>query len=123
MKNVKSIAKVLVVSSVALFGAYGVMSGEEWAKAPQAPEEQHVPIGTNVGNGEPYTYEITEVAGDEIHGVALDKISNDNRGIFLLADEVPFETKSGDKITVVWGEYEDEFVSIERVVTGGGDAK
>jgi len=71
----------------------------------------------NVGNGEPYSYVITEVDGDEIHGKPLNKISYDNRGIFLYQSEVSFNVKVGDKITVVWGDYEDEFVSIDRMVS------
>ena len=74
---------------------------------------KEVEIGTNVGNGEPYSYEITNINGDEIYGTAIDKISNDNRGIFLYADEVPFYVKPGDKIAVTWGEEEDQFAKIE----------
>jgi hypothetical protein len=77
---------------------------------------QTVEVNDNVGNGEEYTYEITSVNWDtdEIHGVPLNKESEGNKGIFLYAQEVPFDVEVGDRIVVVWGEYEDEFVSIER---------
>lgn len=70
----------------------------------------------NVGNGEEYAYKITEVVGDEIHGLPLNKEGFGNRGIFLYKHEVSFDVKAGDEIIVVWGEYEDEFERIERAV-------
>lgn len=80
----------------------------------EVQQAQETTSDNNVGNGQEYAYEITEINGDEINGVPLNKASDGNRGIFLLADEVDFEVKVGDKIAVVWGEYEDEFKSIER---------
>lgn len=71
---------------------------------------------SNVGDGKAYTYEITEINGDEINGVPLDRISDENGGIFLFQSEVSFDVKVGDTISVVWGEYEDEFASIQRAV-------
>lgn len=71
---------------------------------------------SNVGDGKSYTYEITEINGDEINGVPLDRISSENGGIFLFQSEVSFDVKVGDTISVVWGKYEDEFASIECAV-------
>lgn len=68
----------------------------------------------NVGNGEAYEYRITQIGGNEVNGVAINKKSSDNVGIFLYADEIPFDVKVGDKISIVWGEYEDEFQSIKK---------
>lgn len=69
----------------------------------------------NVGNGEAYTYKITEIIGDEIHGEPTNKISSDNRGILLFQDEVSFSVSEGDVISVIWGNEEDEFESITKV--------
>lgn len=79
-------------------------------------EVVNVKSENNVGNGEQYAYEITEINGDEINGLPLNKISDDNRGILLYQNEVAFDVKIGDKIIVVWGEYEDVFKSIEKAV-------
>ena len=69
----------------------------------------------NVGNGETYEYKITSIKGNEISGVPVNKQSNDNQGIFLYTDELDFTAHVGDKIAVVWGEYEDEFKSITKI--------
>lgn len=69
---------------------------------------------SNVGNGEEYSYKVTEIIGDEIHGVAIDKVSSDNAGIFLYASEVSFDVQIGDNLVVVWGAEEDVFKSIEK---------
>jgi len=79
-------------------------------KMEQKEQEQN-----NVGNGEEYSYIITDVIGNEVHGLPLDKESDDNKGIFLYEEELTFEVAVGDKIVVVWGEYEDEFKSIEKL--------
>ena len=85
-------------------------------KSVDVQNAKSVDVSNNVGNGEKYAYEITEINGDEINGIPLNKASNDNAGILLFEDEVGFDVEVGDKIVVVWGEYEDEFVSIERAV-------
>lgn len=69
----------------------------------------------NVNNGQSYEYEITSINGDEIRGIPLNKISNDNKGITLYTDELDFNAHVGDKVAVVWGEYEDEFKSITKL--------
>lgn len=69
----------------------------------------------NVGDNQEYTYEITSINDNEINGKALDKMSSDNKGIFLYQNEVSFDVQPGDKIAVVWGEYEDEFKSIKKL--------
>lgn len=73
-------------------------------------------ITNNVGNGQEYAYAISHVDGDKVYGVALNKKSHSNGGIFLYADEIPFVADEGDKIIVVWGEEEDEFEVISRAV-------
>lgn len=73
-------------------------------------------VVSNVGDGQEYAYEITEINGNEIHGVALNKKSSTNAGIFLYKNELDFKVKVGDKIVVMWGEYEDEFELIDRAV-------
>ncbi|MGM7720532.1 hypothetical protein [Metabacillus sp. Hm71] len=70
----------------------------------------------NVGNNQEYLYQITSITDNgEIHGKALNKVSSDNAGIFLYQSELSFNVQTGDKISVVWGQYEDEFKSIEKV--------
>lgn len=71
--------------------------------------------GTNVGDGQTYNYVITSIEGNEIHGLPLNKKGTGNRGIFLLQEEVSFKVKVGDKIAIVWGDYEDEFKSIKKI--------
>lgn len=75
---------------------------------------QHIVVESNVGNGEAYDYVITEVIGNEIHGLPTNKESYTNRGIFLFQDEVSFDVEVGDEISVVWGEEEDIFASIVK---------
>lgn len=71
--------------------------------------------GTNVGDGEVYTYTITAVIDGEVHGIPVTKASEGNRGIFLYADELDFIADEGDVIEVVWGEEEDVFERITLV--------
>lgn len=71
--------------------------------------------GTNVGDGEVYTYTITAVIDDEVHGIPVTKASEGNRGIFLYAHELDFIADEGDIIEVVWGEEEDVFERITLV--------
>lgn len=86
--------------------------GHLWnALQPEQPKESNV--GTNVGDGEAYTYNITAVIDDEIYGIPAEgEASDDNAGIFLYADEVGFVLDEGDTIEVVWGAEEDIFESI-----------
>lgn len=95
---------------------FGVTIHNQKVEAKEAQVLDEEVSHSNVGDGEEYAYVITEVNGDEINGVPLTKASDENRGIFLLADEVSFDVKVGDQIIVVWGEYEDEFKSIERAL-------
>ncbi|AYP68171.1 hypothetical protein PQE75_gp039 [Bacillus phage vB_BcoS-136] len=62
-----------------------------------------------------YTYKVTELIGNEIHGIALDNISVNNSGIFLYDYEVGFEVQIGDKILVTFGEYEDEILEVKKL--------
>ena len=70
---------------------------------------------SNVGDNQSYQYEITSIQGDEIYGKAINKISEDNHGIFLYQEEVSFNVNVGDKLGVIWGNEEDIFKSIERI--------
>lgn len=102
---------------VAMVGSVTGCSSNEVATQPQAPNKiVEVIPNDNVGNGQHYTYEITEINGNEINGLPLDKASYGNRGILLYTSEVGFDVQIGDAISVVWGEYEDEFKSIEKAV-------
>lgn len=76
------------------------------------PIEKYI---NNVGNNESYTYKITSVSNNEVHGEATNNISLDNAGIFLYQSELDFNVQPGDTISVVWGQYEDEFKSIKIV--------
>ncbi|QJI52316.1 hypothetical protein [Psychrobacillus phage Perkons] len=69
----------------------------------------------NVGNGQEYEYQITVIEDNEIHGIPLNKMSDDNQGIFLYDNELDFNVNIGDKIVVIWGQYEDEFERIELI--------
>lgn len=102
----KLIAAILTMSVLALVACQGQPD-----EITEADIEYH-----NVGNGLPYTYEIMEIdyQTKEAWGKPLDKISEGNQGIYLYLDEVDFDLEPGDRITVVWGEHEDEFLSIER---------
>jgi hypothetical protein len=118
MKKSTALAIVGVMAIVALCYIGSLLnSSKQVVEAITAPQVQTVDEErSNVGNGEAYAYEITDISEREMNGVPLNKESDDNRGIMLYKDEVPFEVELGDKIVVVWGEYEDEFVSIERAV-------
>lgn len=49
-----------------------------------------------------YIYEVTEINGSEIRGVAVTKESENNKGVFLYQDDTDLEV--GDKIAITWGE-------------------
>lgn len=89
-------------------------AGQTVSDAPISNDGRSVLIAPDVpDDNQPYTYEITEVTGNEIHGVPIDgEESDDNGGIFLYQSELDFDVQEGDLVTVVWGEYEDEFKSI-----------
>lgn len=70
---------------------------------------------SNVGDNQSYQYKITNIEGNEINGKPLDNISDDNKGVFLYKNELDFFVNEGDKISIVWGEEEDIFKSIEKV--------
>lgn len=78
--------------------------------------ETTVDITQNVGNGLKYAYKVTDISEREMQGTPLNYESEGNKGLMLYLDEIGFEVELGDEIIVVWGEYEDEFVSIERAV-------
>lgn len=118
MSIVKTFSSIVLAGAVVtsvVFAAQPVIQDFANANAEAATAkftECNVP--SNVGDGQTYSYTVTEVKGEEIHGVPLDKYSCTNKGIFLLKDEVSFEVNVGDAIEVVWGENEDEFASIEK---------
>lgn len=104
MKNLfKSLLAVVMLTSLV-----GCSNDTAFAELVEAKDFEN----NNVGNGETYVYEITDINETEIHGIPLTKASDGNRGIFLYKDEVDFEVELGDVIYVVWGEEEDEFASI-----------
>ena len=73
-------------------------------------------VESNVGDGQEYAYEIVEINGEEMYGEPLNKKSKTNVGLTIFADEVGFDVKLGDKIVVIWTEYEDEFAFVDRAV-------
>lgn len=101
----------LGIAVIMLAGAL-VFNGGQNTDAVEAKDFEN----NNVGNGETYVYEITDINETEIYGIPLTKASDGNRGIFLYKDEVSFDVKIGDVIYVIWGEEEDEFVSIVKEV-------
>lgn len=105
----KKLTGALVIT-LGLAGALFLGSEETHAKVKEEV------VVSNVGDGQEYAYEITEINGKEVHGIALNKKSSTNAGIFLYKNEIGFDVKVGDKIVVMWGEYEDEFELIDRAV-------
>jgi len=70
---------------------------------------------SNVGDNQSYQYVITSIEGNEIYGKAINKISEDNHGIFLYQEEVSFNVNVGNKLAIIWGKEEDIFKSIEKI--------
>jgi len=70
---------------------------------------------SNVEDNQSYQYVITSIEGDKIYGKAINKISEDNHGIFLYQEEVSFNVNVGDKLAIVWDKEEDIFKSIEKI--------
>ena len=56
---------------------------------------------SNVGDNQSYQYVVTNIQGDEIYGKAINKISEDNHGMFLYQEEVSFNVNVGDKLAIV----------------------
>lgn len=98
---------ILMVATISLSSMIGYAATDHM-------QESKASVESNVGDGQPYVYEITDKDGMELHGIPLTKESDGNKGIFLYTTEVPFDVEVGDRIMVVWGEYEDEFAVIER---------
>lgn len=123
------IALCLVITTVvtavlSTFSGAGDEESVEVAEDNEVSDEvpSEVSTGTsNVGDGQTYTYVITDVNGNEIYGEPVPgEASEDNAGIFLYAEEVPFEVRNGDVISVVWGEEEDIFEEVTLVQAKGG---
>lgn len=117
------IALSLVIATAVTAILTAVSSPQNASNEGVNAESQEPTEGTseNVGDNQTYTYEITDVgqgeAGNEIYGEAIsEEASEDNAGIFLYAEEVGFDVQPGDVISVVWGEHEDEFASITKVI-------
>lgn len=51
-----------------------------------------------------YKYEITTETKDFLIGDSINKVSNDNKGIFLEKNEATKDFKKGDTIKVVYGQ-------------------
>lgn len=113
----QAIATVVVAGAVITGVVYNDVNKTEAQPKSKYPETEKVftSENNNVGNGKPYDYLITDIDGEEINGIPLDKASLDNQGILLFKDEVSFDVKVGDKIQVVWGEQEDEFQRISKL--------
>lgn len=111
----KKLSSIITIATIAVGFVFGYNATEKEQENPAPVVEQ---VQSNVGDGQTYVYEITDVdwTTDEIHGVPMNKESYTNKGIFLYGQEVPFDVEVGDRIAVVWGETEDEFASIERAL-------
>lgn len=117
-KSLKQAIATVVLASTVVVGAVvsdiNKTEAEPKAKYPET-EKVFTSENNNVGNGKPYDYLVTDIDGEEINGIPLDKASLDNQGILLFKDEVSFDVKVGDKIQVVWGQQEDEFERISKL--------
>jgi|SRR5690606_26476514 len=72
----------------------------------------------NVGDGKEYEFIVSNVSGDEIHGIPVNGATDDVKGILLYDDEIEFTADEGDRIGVVWGKEEDEFKNIRLIEEG-----
>lgn len=70
-------------------------------------------VEVNESNG--YEYEITEINENEVYGIALNNISEDNNGIVLYESDMDISVNVGDVISVEYGKYGDEIVNIYLV--------
>lgn len=111
-KTTKIVMGIFMVCVLGLAGLGGYLGVELAVTVDAKLKEEET---NNVGNRLTYEYEITSIKGDEVNGVPITRESEDNKGIFLYKSEIGFDVKVGDKIAVVWGDYEDEFASITKV--------
>lgn len=109
MKNIKQL-----ITIVGMIVALIVLNGLS-VSAISVDVDGHEMIQNNVGDGLTYEYKVTSIEGNEIHGIPLNRVSEDNAGILLYDDELTFNVDIDDVIGVVWGQYEDEFISIELI--------
>lgn len=58
-------------------------------------------------------YEITDSNEEEINGIALDNVRDDNMGIYLMTNELEFKVKEGDKILVIFDD--EDIVDVEKM--------
>lgn len=107
-----------LIAGLTLALAVAGCASENVQEAPSQAVESEVTVDTtqNVGNGLGYAYTVTDISEREMQGTPLNYESDGNKGLMLYLDEIGFEVELGDEIIVVWGEYEDEFLSIERAV-------
>lgn len=70
-------------------------------------------VEVNETNG--YEYEITEINDNEVYGIAVNNVSEDNNGIVLYESDMDISVNVGDVISVEFGQYGDEIVSIDLV--------
>jgi hypothetical protein len=121
----KTFISVLVIASLALSIMTGCSSTkpEAQAKAVEYVNEEAndmVSATQEIINNMPYsdeyqfgTYVITEVYGDEVHGVAIDNKSEERIVLFKSIDNVHVIT--GDIVSVVFGEYFDEVLDVQVI--------
>jgi hypothetical protein len=62
-----------------------------------------------------YQYIISEINGDEVNGIALNRRSSDNGGIVLSKDIDNIDVHVGSIITVTYGEAFDDIKNIEII--------
>lgn len=70
-------------------------------------------VEANETNG--YEYEITEINDNEVYGIAINNVSEDNNGIVLYESDMNISVSVGDVISVEYGEYGDEIISVDLV--------
>lgn len=109
MKNIKQLI-TMIGMMIALITLNGLS-----VSAVNVDIEGNEMIRSNVSDGLTYEYEITSIEGNEVHGIALNYKEYDNVGIFLYDDELTFDVSIGDVIGIQYGEYKDEFISIELI--------
>lgn len=90
--------KLLVAGMMMLIGMNGNVMSE---------------VEVNESNG--YEYEITEININEVYGIAVNNVSDDNNGIVLYESDMDIDVSVGDVISVEYGQYGDEIVSIDLV--------
>lgn len=68
--------------------------------------------GGGFEEGQRNVYLVTEINETKVHG---DDLAYDGTGVFVYKEEINEPVEIGDTIAVVWGEEEDELVSVKKI--------